>query len=79
MCHIRELTGKADISEFLNLPEGAYIKDGLVYGGEPLGVGGAYCSCKRPGHFGFIQFEDAELLKLPNLRKMRLEKESDDV
>lgn len=79
MRHIRELTGKADISEFLNLPEGAYVQNGFVYGGEPLGVSGVYCGCKRPGCYGFIQFKDAEPLKLPDLRKMRLGKESDDV
>ena len=47
---------------------------------EPLGVGGVYCSCKRQitGSIKFINFEDAELLKLPDLRTMCLEKEPDN-
>ncbi len=78
MCHMREITGEVDIPADWNLPEGAYVKDGLVYGGKPLGVGGAYCGCQRAGRYGFISFEDAELLKLPDLQTMCLEKEPDN-
>ncbi|MGE4310382.1 hypothetical protein [Desulfovibrio sp.] len=75
---MREITGEVDIPADWNLPEGAYVKNGLVYGGKPLGVGGAYCGCQRAGRYGFISFEDDELLKLPDLQTMCLEKESDN-
>ena len=52
---------------------------GHIGAGETLGVGGAYCGCQRAGRYGFNSFEDDKLLKLPDLRKMHLEKESEDV
>ena len=79
MCHMREITGKVDSSAYLNLPEGAYVQNGLVYGGEALGVGGAYCGCRRAGCYGYIEFKDAEILKLPDLRNVHLEEESNNV
>lgn len=46
-----------------------------------LGVGDVCCSCKRQitGSIKFIEFEDDELLKLPDLQTMRLEKEFNNV